>query len=124
MDFAKPKNKSGIDYRHLFPKKFSLILSFIQLVCAVLAITFLVIVRVPSDYRNVQEHLGEFIFCGIVFGLSGATGIAASLTQRKPTIIANMIISIITVGVGLAHFVWSAMWQLDDENLTQLEMAI
>ena len=89
MKFATPMNQSGRDYRHLFPKKFCLILSFVQLVCSCIVIITEVIMQ--------PENFVISIFIGIFFGLSGGIGIVASLTQREPIIKANMIMSIITI---------------------------
>ena len=101
LHLETPIIKPERDYRPRYPKKLALVLSFIQLGVASLAIITQVVMQVSSSDESVTkylrgiEYLGTGIWCGILFALSGATGIAASLTQNTSCIIANLVISYI-----------------------------
>ena len=110
-----PVMKPERNYRPRYPKKLTLILSFIQLGIAFLAIITQVVMQIQSNDRSgpyyVREiqHLGAGVWCGILFGLSGGTGIAAILKQNTSCIIANMITSVISIIFGFTFFIISSI---------------
>ena len=104
-----PYTKPGRDYRPQYPKKLTLILSFIQLGIAYLAIITQVVLQVSGRSPWHIIYIGTGAWCGILFGLSGAMGIAASLKQNTLSIVGNMIISVVTILFGFTFFIISSI---------------
>ena len=98
-------------YGSLFPKKMMLTLSSIQCLMAVFGIVSQVVGMISTDSQSNSDirHLGTGIWCGVIFGLSGALGIAASLRPNSPMIFGNMIFSIISAGFCLPLLIISAI---------------
>ena len=130
LNSETPIIKPERDYRPRYPKKLALVLSFIQLGVASLAIITQVVMQVSSSDESVTkylrgiEHLGTGIWCGILFALSGATGIAASLTQNTSCIVANIVISVFTIIFGFIFFIISSIGTAASYNHTHAMFAI
>jgi len=115
MYFIGKKIETKNHYLNLFPKRFTLILSVIQCVVALIGILSQVIIQTSDDekpkYRYLRGvgHFGTGIWCGLVFGFSGSLGIIASLKQNKSCITASMISSIIAAVFGVPFFIISSI---------------
>jgi len=82
----------------LFPKKYILAFSIIQLSCAALAaILQLCVIGVNDSYYSDISFVGSGIWAGFFFGISGGVGLFASHRPSNGTIIAFMVLSIISV---------------------------
>jgi len=116
-----PFMKTRRDYRPRYPKKLTLILSIIQTGIASLAIFTQVVIETQVPYDEYGRCLpigirilGTGFWCGILFGLSGASGIAASLEtscckSEKSCIIVNMIVSVVSIFFGFTLFTISSI---------------
>merc|ERR1712066_224509 len=113
----------------LFPKKYILTFSIIQLSCAALAATSQMLVFGFRDhyYDNtsipVMVLFNAGIWTGFFFGISGGLGIFASHRPSNGKIIAFMVLSIISIFFvlpllffALLGFWTSAMSHLDEHN--------
>jgi len=83
----------------LFPKKYILSFSIIQLSCAALAAILQIFVIGFSDnyYYGDISNVGTGIWVGFFFGISGGLGLFASHRPSYGTIIAFMVLNIISV---------------------------
>jgi hypothetical protein len=83
----------------LFPKKYILTFSVIQLSCAALAAILQMFVIGFSDGYHYSEisHVGTGIWAGFLAGISGGLGLFASHRPSNGTIIAFMVLNIISV---------------------------
>jgi len=80
----------------VFPKKYILAFSIIQLSCAVLA-AILQLCLIGSDRRfSIVSGVGTGLWAGFFFGISGGVGLLVVQRPSRSTIIAFMILSIIS----------------------------
>ena len=106
-NFVQKIMKPKKDYGHLFPKNLTLILSVAQCALGLFGIISQIVIQ-TSDEIGVGI-LGTGIWCGLLFGLSGALGIAASLKQKTAFITASMISSIISTVFAVPFFIISSV---------------
>jgi len=105
------QNNTQSDKEHilkLFPKNTILTLSIIQLVCGALAaISQIVLLGIAG--RHSFADVGTGIWTGFFFGISGGVGLVASNRPSNATIIAFMVLSIISGLFCLPMIVLSAI---------------
>ena len=116
-----PIMKTRRDHLPRYPKRFPLIFSIIQLGIASLAIITQLVIETQVPYDEYGRCLpigirilGTGFWCGILFGLSGASGIAASFEtscckSEKSCIIVNMIVSVVSIFFGFTLFTISSI---------------
>merc|ERR1711923_131763 len=109
------QNDTTLEKEHilkLFPKRTILIFSIIQLVCAGLAgiLQLCVISIEPGDYYyGGVAFIGAGLWAGFFFGISGGVGLIASHKSSNATIIAFMVMSIISAIFALPLLVFAGI---------------
>merc|ERR1711923_621801 len=95
----------------LFPRRTILIFSIIQLVCAGLAgILQLCVLGIEADYYyGGVADIGAGLWAGFFFGISGGVGLLASHKSSNATIIAFMVMSIISAIFALPLLVFAGI---------------
>merc|ERR1711936_863501 len=81
----------------LFPKKYILSFSIIQLSCAALAAILQLCVIVLDRRFSIISGVGTGLWAGFFFGISGGFGLLVLQRPSKSTIIAFMVLNIISV---------------------------
>merc|ERR1712038_2129752 len=96
----------------LFPKRTILIFSIIQLVCAGLAgILQLIVIGIDQGryYTYFPAVVGTGIWTGFFFGISGGIGLVAANRPSSASIIAFMVMSIISAIFALPLLVFAGI---------------
>ena len=106
MERSPPSMKPKVDYAKTFSKEFMLLLSCLQMLSGFLAITT-EIVYLASKRRSL---FATGIWCGIVYGLSGFTGVFASLRPSKSTIVSFMVMAILASLLCLPGLVFPSLF--------------
>ena len=112
---TESKVKQPIRYHETFPKQVIVVLGSIQLIMALVGIITESVGLSDNDgYR--MPFLGTGIWCGILFGVSGGTGIIAGLRPAVRTIIPFMVLSIIAATFCLPLLVISSIGTAETKN--------
>jgi len=94
------QNESKSEKEHIlkvFPKKTILTFSIIQLICAALAaILQICLIGIHDSYYFTISYVGAGLWCGFFFGISGGIGLIAAQRPSNCTLIAYMVLSIIS----------------------------
>jgi len=94
----------------LFPKRTILIFSIIQLVCAGLAgILQLIVIGIDRYEFSIISNVGTGLWAGFFFGISGGVGLVALQRPSRSTIIAFMVMSIISAIFALPLLVFAGI---------------
>ena len=97
--------KQKVPYKKRFPEKLMFYLSSIQVLMSLLAI---LTQAVGLSLYNYEAFIpGTGIWCGLVFGISGVLGIRASRNPSSSTIVAFMVVTIISATFCLPLFVYA-----------------
>ena len=99
---VKPK----VDYAKRFSQEFTLFLSCLQMLSAFLAITTEIVYLTAE--RSIPFATG--IWCGILYGLSGFTGVFASLRPSKLIIVSFLVMAIIASLFSLPGLIFPSMF--------------
>jgi len=94
----------------LFPKKTMTVCSILQLICAGLAALTQVVLFVfdPSRYSSIAD-VGAGIWTGVFFGFAGGVGLIASQRPSHCSVIAFMVMSIISSLFAIPLIVFSGV---------------
>merc|ERR1712038_149282 len=106
------QNNNQSDKQHIlkvFPKNTILTLSIIQLVCGALAAISQIVLLGISGRYNYIAGVGTGIWTGFFFAISGGVGLVASNRPSNCTVIAYMVLSIISALFSLPLIVLSGI---------------
>jgi len=106
------QNNTQSDKQHIlkvFPKNTILTLSIIQLVCGALAAISQIVLLGISGRYNYIAGVGTGIWTGFFFAISGGVGLVASNRPSNCTVIAYMVLSIISALFSLPLIVLSGI---------------
>jgi len=100
---APKATKATADYAKYYPSKAVLGLSITQIVAGVLSIIFQIVLI--SNVRYGYEHVGQGIWCGFWYILSGSFGVASAKRPNLCTLITVMILTIISACMSVPYIV-------------------
>ena len=114
-------------YEKHFPKKTIMILSAIQIAMAFIAITTQIVAIVSHQrYYSGTAPIGQGIWCGVFFGISGLVGILAGYKPSTCSILTSMILSIVAASFCVPFLIMSSIFVVVDrwEDLRMAMFAI
>jgi len=106
MAQSPPSVKPKIDYAKRFSQEFTLFLSCLQMLSGFLAITTEIVYL--TGKQPIPFATG--IWCGILYGLSGFTGVFASLRPSKLIIVSFLVMAIIASLFSLPGLIFPTMF--------------
>jgi hypothetical protein len=107
------QNESQSEKQHIlkvFPKKTILTFSIIQLTCAGLAaILQLCLIGMHDSYYFSTSYIGAGLWTGFFFGISGGVGLVAVQRPSNCTLVAYMVLSIVSALFALPLIVFAGI---------------